>query len=100
MEINRAKDLYIDAKSNHLWALSELEAFEKNIRRFAYPNLIKQSNAQKFNLEFEQAIAQDHTNWTKWQELKNDVTNTSLELFEAELIWDITFEELKSGNLG
>jgi hypothetical protein len=96
MNINQAKDILIDAKKDHEWAVSELATFEKKIRKHAYPLLIKQSNAQKFNLEFEQAIAQDEENWKRWQQLKNDVVNTSLDLFEAQLIWDITFEAYKN----
>lgn len=99
MNTKKAKDILVDAKKDHIYAVSELEAFERNVRKHAYFNLISQSNAQKFNLEFEHSIAVDDENWKHWQKLKNDVTNTSLELFEAELIWEIAITELRNDNV-
>ena len=99
MEINKVKDMLIDAKQDHAWAVSRLEEFERNVRKHAYPTMISQSNAQKMNLEFEHAVAQQDENWQYWQRLKNDVTKTSLDLFEAELLWEIAITELRNGNV-
>ncbi len=99
MDLKKVREQLVDAKQDHIWALSEIEAFERNIRKHAYPLLINQSNAQKFNLTFEHAVAQDEENWKKWQELKNDVTNTSLDLFEAELLWESAKLENQNGNM-
>lgn len=91
-KLDDAADTLAETHERLLAAKSELESFEKNIRKHGYPVLNKASNMQKFNLEFEQLIAGDPGNWDRWQQLINDVKNADVKYFEAKLWYDITFQ--------
>lgn len=97
VELNALEDAVEDligAQNNYFNLRRQLEELERNIRKHAYPELIKQSNAQKMQLEFEHAVALDQGTWVQWTKLKDAVDLAEKDIQENKLRWEYQRENL------
>lgn len=89
------KDNLVEKQKKWREARHYLEEFELKIRRIGYPMIVKQSNAQKMQLEFEHSVAQHDGNWTTWLGLKKKFDDAEGALEEATLDWEYCKERCK-----
>ncbi len=84
-----------NAHKKHFEQQEFLEKFERKIRKHGYANIVKQSNAQKMQLEFEHSIAQNQENWDLWVGLKSNLVKADIALEQAKIDWALAQERVK-----
>jgi hypothetical protein len=89
---------YQNAYQNFVAKREEKDDFERGIRKHAYPNLIKQSNTQKMQLEFEHAVAQNGENDKYYRKLLSDFNEAELKLEIAKISYNMWSEIVRASS--
>lgn len=97
--LDRAMARLTEANQSLLEAKRKLRTIEVGIRKHGYPVLIKATNSQKMQLEFEHLAATDPEDFQEWQRLVNNVEKAEAELFEAQIDYDVAFMREKNATM-